>query len=81
MVGVVGLVSRSWPAWQELQNHSLAEAAWNCTPQRATVPYAKTNELLIKFLSRTAPVKRGLNLGGPPSKAKYYLVTDSGLVP
>ena len=26
-------------------------------------------------------MKRGLNLGGPPSKAKYYLVTDSGLVP
>jgi hypothetical protein len=26
-------------------------------------------------------VKRGLNLGGPPSKAKYYLVTDSELVP
>jgi hypothetical protein len=23
------------------------------------------------FLSRSAPVKRGLNLGGPPSKAKY----------
>jgi hypothetical protein len=33
------------------------------------------------FLSRTAPVKRGLNLGGPPSKAKYSLVTDSELVP
>ena len=33
------------------------------------------------FLSRTAPVKRGLNPGGPPSKAKYYLVTDSELVP
>jgi hypothetical protein len=26
-------------------------------------------------------VKRGLNLGGPPSKAKYSLVTDSELVP
>jgi hypothetical protein len=33
------------------------------------------------FLSRTAAVKRGLNLGGPPSKAKYSLVTDSELVP
>jgi hypothetical protein len=33
------------------------------------------------FLSRTAHVKRGLNLGGPPSKAKYSLVTDSELVP
>ena len=35
----------------------------------------------LMYLSRTAPVKRGLNLGGPPSKAKYYLVTDSELVP
>ena len=35
----------------------------------------------LMFLSKTAPVKRGLNLGGPPSKAKYYLVTDSELVP
>ena len=34
-----------------------------------------------KFLSRTAAVKRGLNLGGPPSKAKYSVVTDSELVP
>jgi hypothetical protein len=34
-----------------------------------------------KFLSRTAAVKRGPNLGGPPSKAKYSLVTDSELVP
>jgi hypothetical protein len=33
------------------------------------------------FLSKSAPVKRGLNLGGPPSKAKYSLVTDSGQVP
>ena len=35
----------------------------------------------LTFLSKTAPVKRGLNPGGPPSKAKYYLVTDSELVP
>ena len=34
-----------------------------------------------KFLSRTTAVKRGLNPGGPPSKAKYSLVTDSELVP
>jgi hypothetical protein len=35
----------------------------------------------LRILSRTAAVKRGLNLGGPPSKAKYSLVTDSELVP
>ena len=44
-------------------------------------PVGGIGNLLKLFLSRTAPVKRGLNLGGPPSKAKYYLVTDSGLVP
>ena len=35
----------------------------------------------LMFLSKTTPVKRGLNLGGPPSKAKYSLMTDSELVP
>ena len=33
------------------------------------------------ILSRTGHVKPCLKLGGPPSKAKYYLLTDSGLVP
>ena len=27
--------------------------------------------------SRFEPVKLGLNMGGPPSKAKYYITTDS----
>ena len=44
-------------------------------------PVREIGSLLHVFLSRTALVKRGLNLGGPPSKAKYYLVTDRGLVP
>lgn len=47
-------------------------STWNRAPQRATVPYAKSFSLLQMFLSRSALVKRGLNLGGPPSKAKYY---------
>ena len=59
----------------------VSRSAWNRAPERATVPYAKTSDLPEMFLSRTAPVKRGLNPGGPPSKAKYSLVTDSGLVP
>ena len=32
-------------------------------------------------LSRAGHVKSCLNLGGPSSKSKYYLVTDSELVP
>ena len=31
--------------------------------------------------SRAGHVKPGLNLGGPPPKAKYSLATDSELVP
>ena len=41
-------------------------------------------EILIhsrEFLSTTRHVKPCGNLGGPSSKAKYYLVTDSELVP
>ena len=33
------------------------------------------------ILSRTGHVKPCLNLGGPPSKSKYYLLTDSVPVP
>ena len=33
------------------------------------------------YLSRAGHVKPGLNLGGPPSKAKYSLMTDSEPVP
>ena len=31
--------------------------------------------------SSTVHVKLRVNLSGPPDKAKYYLATDSGLVP
>ena len=36
---------------------------------------------LVSILSRTGHVKPCLNLGGPPSKPKYYLLTDSEQVP
>jgi hypothetical protein len=36
---------------------------------------------LDQYLSTTGHVKSGGKLRGPPRKAKYYLVTDSGLVP
>ncbi len=36
---------------------------------------------LVRFLSTAGPEKSCRNLGGPTSKAKYYLVTDSELVP
>ncbi len=34
-----------------------------------------------KSLSKAGHVKSCLNMGGPPSKAKYSLVTDSEQVP
>ena len=35
----------------------------------------------VVFPSSTEPVEFRVNLGGPPSKAKHYLATDSELVP
>ena len=44
-------------------------------------PVDEMTELLVSILSKTGHVKPCLNLGGPPSKAKYYLLTDSEQVP
>ena len=41
-------------------------------------PYAKDQN---RDLSRAGHVKSCLNMGGPPSKPKYSLVTDSEQVP
>jgi hypothetical protein len=35
----------------------------------------------VQLLSRVGHEKSCLNLGGPPSKAKYVAATDSGEVP
>ncbi len=66
---------------RKLQIRGLAEARG--TAHHRGQPSRKRKRMNFRhmFLSRTVPVKRGLNPGGPPSKAKYYLVTDSGLVP
>ena len=46
-----------------------------------TVLYAKAMySPLAVFPSTAGHVEPGLNLEGPPSKAKYYLVTDSETV-
>lgn len=44
-------------------------------------PVCERIGMLELFLSRVGHVKPGLNLGGPPSKAKYSLMIDSGQVP
>ena len=79
--GVVGLVPGSCSIRRQLPSQVLVEASGTSHHRGQSSRRRKRTDLPIKFLSRTAPVKRGLNLGGPPSKAKYSLVTDSGLVP
>ena len=49
--------------------------------QRGGKPRTLNRRDLARILSRTGHVKPCLNLGGPPSKAKYSLLTDSVLVP
>ena len=66
---------------RELQSHVLAEARGTAHHRGQSSRRRKRMASRELFLSRTAPVKRGLNPGGPPSKAKYSLVTDSELVP
>ena len=41
----------------------------------------KFNYIYIKLISRTEHVEFCLNIGGPPSKSKYFLKFDSELVP
>ena len=53
--------------------------------ERATIagdsPVSENLKQPIGIPSRATHVKRGLNLGGPPSKAKYSPVPDSEPVP
>jgi len=44
-------------------------------------PVCENDLLQCSILSRTSHVKRRLNMGGPPSKAKYSTMTDSEPVP
>ena len=45
------------------------------------VSYFVGSVFVVGFLSSVGHVESCMNLGGPPSKAKYGLVIDSGLVP
>ena len=53
---------------------------WEGQPKRVKAPYTKDidNEATK---SRSGHEKSWLNMGGPSSKAKYYLSTDSEQVP
>src|SRR6266487_7211378 len=81
-LGVVGLRARTVPGPATVTNPGSSRSR---VEPRATEGNRPVGERALDcrsmHLSRTAAVKRGLNLGGPPSKAKYSLVTDSELVP
>jgi len=79
--GVVGRLSGSCPIRRQLPSQVLVEASGTSHHRGQSSRRRKRTDLPMMFLSRTTLVKRGLNPGGPPSKAKYSLVTDSELVP
>ena len=54
---------------------------WKEPAKRVTPPYAKSAASRVEFLSTSGHEKSWGKLGGPSSKAKYYLTTDSELVP
>ena len=59
----------------------LAEVAWKAAPQKVIALYAKSISLSDVFPSNAGSGKAGVNLPGPPGKAKYKLATDSARVP
>ena len=56
---------------------SLEEKHWKSLPKRVTVPYSKEFFYPECILSTTEHEKLCGKPGGPPSKAKYSMVTDS----
>ncbi len=54
---------------------------WNTLGSVAIAGDSPVQEALMDVLSRAGHVKSCLKIGGPPSKAKYSLLTDSEPVP
>jgi len=69
--GVVGADGRGVRPFTELQSLDLVEVLWNITPQRVRAPYTKGPDLRSDFPSSAGSGKAGVNLRGPPRKAKY----------
>jgi hypothetical protein len=65
----------------ELQSCYLVEAFRNGAPQKVRVLYTKGTQPRVVIPSNAGTVKVGVNLRGPPRKAKYVQVTDSARVP
>ena len=67
--------------YREVTKFDCSGSLWEEAAQRVIPPYAKQSDLLVVFLSTVGHVKPRGNPGGPSSKAKYYLTTDSERVP
>ena len=64
-----------WGCGPPKSRNLIAEAVWKDKPKKVTVLYAKSEEGR-GHQSSTGHVKPGVKQGGPPPKAKYYLLTD-----
>jgi|AmaraimetaFIIA01_FD_contig_123_31231_length_363_multi_132_in_1_out_1_1 hypothetical protein len=62
---------------RKLPRSDPAKAFWKVTPKRVIAPSAKGLTLPVDFPSSAGHVEPGVNLGGPPPKAKYSWTTDS----
>jgi hypothetical protein len=56
----------------ELQNRCVVEAHWNDAPQQVRALYTKRIRTQRQVPSNAGTVKVGVNLRGPPRKAKYF---------
>jgi hypothetical protein len=56
----------------------MTRTVWKGGPERVTAPYGNEAQ---GSLSKAGHVQSCLKTGGPPSKPKYSLATDSELVP
>ena len=56
----------------------VTRTVWKGGPERVTAPYGK---MRAWSLSKAGHVQSCLKMGGPPSKPKYSLATDSEQVP
>ena len=82
-MGVVGpRAGRAREPAAQSENRTAAEPAWKGGPQRVTSPVGEAGaDCDARHPSSAGHVKPGAKLGGPPSKAEYSPVTDSGPVP
>ncbi len=80
--GVVGARGRFCPDWRGVINPGGSRRLCEGAGVEGNTPVGEIPGTSLRvFPSSTGPVKSRVNLAGPPAKPKYFLVTDSGLVP